>query len=233
MRVYYFYVYLYAPSADPIHSLGYTTSAVESNVAIIAATVPALWPVARRWFPSIDDTLGVNRHHQADIEVQTLGDLDPAAAGAGPPRVKVTWIRANKVRRDQQQQQHPESANRVSSTFASPRPSPQIRQSCEGTTQQDDYFGGAGSRNSSSHLIGGRDRDSYHSMITDSGQPRPWGTLRHQVLGEAFYSAKRAQLESDSTASILPEARTPAFQLTMPPRVKKATTAAAALDSEP
>lgn len=229
MRLYYFYVDFYVPSDDPTYSLGYAVSAVESNVAITVASIPALWPVARRWFPWIDDKLGVNRHYQADIEVQTLGDLDPASGSASPPRVKVTWTRADKLRRDGQKHLDSPSlagtfASRLpSSAFASPMPSPLEKHGEQAAAAaQDGYFGSCGS--SGSTAIGGPDRDSYHSMIAASGQPSPWGSSHRQhTVDEAYYSAERSRLERSSTA---PTLRMQAFQLAMPPRAKKAPVAA-------
>ncbi|KAK2809717.1 hypothetical protein FQN50_003562 [Emmonsiellopsis sp. PD_5] len=41
------------PTADPFHSIGITLSAVEVNVAIISASIPALYPILRVWMPGI------------------------------------------------------------------------------------------------------------------------------------------------------------------------------------
>jgi hypothetical protein len=108
VRLYYMYRNFFVVEEDPTYSLAYIISAVESNCAIVAATIPALWPLARRWFPSMDDKLGINRPHQADIEVQLFGDVDPTTAGVSPPKVKVTWTRADTVRRGRN---HLESPN--------------------------------------------------------------------------------------------------------------------------
>ncbi|ROT35394.1 hypothetical protein SODALDRAFT_64905 [Sodiomyces alkalinus F11] len=43
---------------DLTYSLGPTTSVIESNVAIVTASVPALWPLFRQWFPNAFAKLG-------------------------------------------------------------------------------------------------------------------------------------------------------------------------------
>lgn len=40
------------------YSLGPTTSIIEGNVAIVTASVPALWPLFRQWFPRLFAKLG-------------------------------------------------------------------------------------------------------------------------------------------------------------------------------
>lgn len=37
---------------DPSYTLGWTTSTIEGNLAIVAASIPALWPIIRKWFPA-------------------------------------------------------------------------------------------------------------------------------------------------------------------------------------
>lgn len=88
VRLYYMYRNFFVVEEDPTYSLAYIISAVESNCAIVAATIPALWPLARRWFPSMDDKLGINRPHQADIEVQLFGDVDPTTAASARQRLR-------------------------------------------------------------------------------------------------------------------------------------------------
>lgn len=98
VRFYYVYRVFFDSPADPTYSLGYVLSAVESNLAIVAASVPALWPLARRWFPSMDDRLGINDRYQPDIEVQSFAGGAELAAGVDSPlKVKVTWTRAVRV----------------------------------------------------------------------------------------------------------------------------------------
>ncbi|OIW30923.1 hypothetical protein CONLIGDRAFT_564294, partial [Coniochaeta ligniaria NRRL 30616] len=63
VRLYYMYRIFFTVSPDPTYSLGYILSAIESNLAIIASSIPALWPLARLWFPCMDSKLGINHHY--------------------------------------------------------------------------------------------------------------------------------------------------------------------------
>lgn len=38
---------------DPSYNIGFVTSAIETNLALITASAPALTPVLRSWFPSL------------------------------------------------------------------------------------------------------------------------------------------------------------------------------------
>ena len=69
VRLYYVYVVFYAMAGDASYSIGYVTSAVETNLAIVTACAPALWPLARRWFPGLFEQLGINRPYYPDIEI--------------------------------------------------------------------------------------------------------------------------------------------------------------------
>jgi hypothetical protein len=40
-------------SADPTYNIGFVTSAIETNLALITASAPALMPLLRSWFPSL------------------------------------------------------------------------------------------------------------------------------------------------------------------------------------
>jgi len=58
------------PGNDSRYSLGYTTNSIEVNLAIITASIPALWPLARAWFPRAFSSLGIDRPYlYPDIEV--------------------------------------------------------------------------------------------------------------------------------------------------------------------
>lgn len=93
VRLSYLYRIFYTIEGDPTYSLGFVLSSVESNLAIVAASVPALWPLARRWFPSMDNMLGLNQPLQPDIEVQA-GAFDDLYGSVGrPARVVVRWNR--------------------------------------------------------------------------------------------------------------------------------------------
>jgi hypothetical protein len=54
------------PNADPSFSLGFTSSCIEGNLAIITASIPALWPLARLWYPSffarLSGRYSIDRH---------------------------------------------------------------------------------------------------------------------------------------------------------------------------
>ncbi|KXX79266.1 hypothetical protein MMYC01_203987, partial [Madurella mycetomatis] len=88
---------------DRHYSLGYTTTTIEVNLAIVTATIPALWPLARRWFPSLFDSMGIDRPYMyPDIEVGYLspprraGDQVAMAAGAGQATpafsARIRWL---------------------------------------------------------------------------------------------------------------------------------------------
>jgi hypothetical protein len=86
VRLYYIIRLYYLTVEDRHYSIGYVTSAVEINLAIITASVPALWPLARRWMPGAFETLGINRPYMhPDIEVEY------ASCGGRMLRAKVMW----------------------------------------------------------------------------------------------------------------------------------------------
>ena len=41
------------PDRDPTYNIGFVTSAVETNLALITAPAPAMMPLLRSWFPSL------------------------------------------------------------------------------------------------------------------------------------------------------------------------------------
>ena len=45
--------YNLVPDRDPTYNIGFVTSAVETNLALITASAPALMPLLRSWFPSL------------------------------------------------------------------------------------------------------------------------------------------------------------------------------------
>ena len=66
------------PDADPTYTLGFCTSAIETNLAIITASAPALRPLFRKWFPRLfstrtgggsayPDTYGLSGNHRSRI----------------------------------------------------------------------------------------------------------------------------------------------------------------------
>lgn len=52
---------------DSSFNIGFVTNALETNLAVVAACGPALWPLARRWFPRAFSNLGLSRGYQGDI----------------------------------------------------------------------------------------------------------------------------------------------------------------------
>jgi hypothetical protein len=98
VRLYYIIrLYYYRPSPDMHYALGYITSSVEINLAIITASAPALWPLARRWFPDAFERIGINRergvHLYPDIEIgyATPRSTESHESGGRMLRGKVTW----------------------------------------------------------------------------------------------------------------------------------------------
>jgi hypothetical protein len=59
---------MYLPrQGDYSYSIGYVTTAFETNLAVVAASGPALWPLARRWFPGFFSGLGLSRGYVGRI----------------------------------------------------------------------------------------------------------------------------------------------------------------------
>jgi hypothetical protein len=59
---------MYLPrQGDYSYSIGYITTAFETNLAVVAASGPALWPLARRWFPGFFSGLGLSRGYVGHI----------------------------------------------------------------------------------------------------------------------------------------------------------------------
>jgi len=82
VRLYFLYRNTYLPkSPDSHYNIGYITTCLETNLAVMAASGPALWPLARRWFPAFFQNLGLSRGYQGhipDIETTTNHDLAKA-----------------------------------------------------------------------------------------------------------------------------------------------------------
>jgi hypothetical protein len=69
-RLYIVVKLFFSRAEDPHYTIGYTITTIEINLAIITASVPTLWPLARRWFPSAFECLGINRPYMyPNIEV--------------------------------------------------------------------------------------------------------------------------------------------------------------------
>ncbi|KAK4042521.1 hypothetical protein C8A01DRAFT_33464 [Parachaetomium inaequale] len=70
LRLYFIVQLWYFTPQDTHYSLGYTLNTIEVNLAIVTATMPTLWPLARRWFPAVFESMGINRPYlHPDIEV--------------------------------------------------------------------------------------------------------------------------------------------------------------------
>ncbi|KAB5536224.1 hypothetical protein GE09DRAFT_1226951 [Coniochaeta sp. 2T2.1] len=76
VRLYFIYKNTYLPKTPDSHyDIGYITTCLETNLAVMAASGPALWPLARRWFPGFFQNLGLSRGYQGqipDIETTTM-----------------------------------------------------------------------------------------------------------------------------------------------------------------
>lgn len=67
VRIYFFWAILEDPGPDPLFQLEFVITAIETNLAIIAACGPSIWPLARRWFPSFFANLGLERGFQGEL----------------------------------------------------------------------------------------------------------------------------------------------------------------------
>lgn len=76
--VFIYQAFFQPPSADPTYTLGFCTSAIETNLAIITASAPALRPLFRQWFPRLfstntnggsayPDTYGLSGNHRSRV----------------------------------------------------------------------------------------------------------------------------------------------------------------------
>ncbi|KAK3330526.1 hypothetical protein B0H66DRAFT_66210 [Apodospora peruviana] len=85
----------YLKPEDNNWTLGYTTNTIEINLSVLAASAPALWPLARRWFPRAFQSLGLDRPYlYPDIEVGYATQKSRASQLTTPTkslRVKVSW----------------------------------------------------------------------------------------------------------------------------------------------
>jgi hypothetical protein len=78
-------MYYVPKSPDSSFSIGYVLNTAESDLSIVAASGPALWPLARRWFPHLFSNLALSRGYQGqlpDIEL-TVDTRDNASSWMG------------------------------------------------------------------------------------------------------------------------------------------------------
>ena len=88
LRLFFIVRLWYFKTDDAHYSLGYTLNTVEVNLAIVTATIPALWPLARLWFPGVFESMGINRPYlYPDIEVGYAEHASPAFRG------KILWLK--------------------------------------------------------------------------------------------------------------------------------------------
>jgi len=68
VRLYFLCRQFWAPQTipDKRYSIGFVTSSAESNLAIMTACAPALWPLARRWFPSVFSRMALSQAFKQD-----------------------------------------------------------------------------------------------------------------------------------------------------------------------
>jgi len=73
VRLFYLCRQLWAPQmkTDKHYSIGFVTTAAESNLAIMTACAPALWPLARRWFPGVFSRMALSQAFKQD-ELATI-----------------------------------------------------------------------------------------------------------------------------------------------------------------
>ncbi|KAK4673698.1 hypothetical protein QC763_112890 [Podospora pseudopauciseta] len=82
----------YLRPADGHYTIGYTTNTIEVNLAIVTATIPALWPLARVWFPDVFESMGINRPYlYPDIEVQVRASVGQQITSPAL-RAKTLWL---------------------------------------------------------------------------------------------------------------------------------------------
>ncbi|KAH8885687.1 hypothetical protein GQ53DRAFT_828718 [Thozetella sp. PMI_491] len=100
VRLYFVYSLFYGPrEPDGSYNIAYIAPIAETNMAIVTASLPTLWPLARRYFPSLFQHLGINEHHYPDIETQPatkkglLGRWRGQRRESNPFSGRVTWTR--------------------------------------------------------------------------------------------------------------------------------------------
>lgn len=104
IRLFYLHQWFFSTlEDDPTFSIGYITSSIETNLAIIAASGPALWPLARRWFPGLFSKLRLSYGFQGDLSA-----VDDASSGVVhesggssicTPKLKIPGRRGEKTNR--------------------------------------------------------------------------------------------------------------------------------------
>lgn len=102
---------LYVPqqSLDPDGNIGFATSAIETNLALITASAPALRPLLRAWFPRLlgasgrdDQVEGATARRVLGFGFGGGGFTSTATSTIGPRRTRLT--RAKSISTQQHQQ---------------------------------------------------------------------------------------------------------------------------------
>ncbi len=75
-------------SNDPTYNIGFVTSAIETNLALITASAPALMPLLKSWFPSIfgGDTYGNTVSRKAPLRDATVATSSKMELRGQTPR---------------------------------------------------------------------------------------------------------------------------------------------------
>ena len=92
MRLYFNVRIYYMTPEDRHYSLGYVCTCIELNLGIVTASVPSLWPLARRWAPGMFTSLGINHPHLSpDIELSYATQPSSTGQPTKQIRSKTTW----------------------------------------------------------------------------------------------------------------------------------------------
>ncbi len=62
-------------SSDKNFTITFTAEVVETNLAIVTASAPAMWPLARKWFPRSFDRMALSQAYRQD-ELPEITDGD-------------------------------------------------------------------------------------------------------------------------------------------------------------
>ncbi|KAK0618820.1 hypothetical protein B0T14DRAFT_196543 [Immersiella caudata] len=92
VRLYYILRIYYIKVEDRHYSIGFVCGSVELNLAIVTASIPTLWPLGRKRFPSFFASLGANRPHlYPDIEVAYATTQPRTSRTSRTYKSKIVW----------------------------------------------------------------------------------------------------------------------------------------------
>ncbi|KAB8291645.1 hypothetical protein EYC80_006445 [Monilinia laxa] len=84
--------YFLPPPEDPTYGIGFCTSSIENNLAIITASAPALKPLFRHWFPNLFSTVSNTPYHG-----RNGGPHDPTGTNYGHgTRKSGVWFKGSR-----------------------------------------------------------------------------------------------------------------------------------------